>query len=191
MAHPGISPLLLHVCCAPCCGGIVATLLDEGTEFTLYFYNPNIYPKTEYLRRKDEVLRFAQRSGIPCVDEDNTPDLWLERVKGLEDAPERGLRCNACFDMRLERAARYAHENGFTALATTNGISRWKDPAQVGRALVHAAAPYPSLVCLNRDWRQQGGTQRMHTVAKTENFYRQTYCGCRYSMKNANNRKTL
>ena len=179
--------LLLHVCCAPCSGGIIETLLNEGSPFNIYFYNPNVHPKDEYERRKAAIKSFAEKKSIIWVDADYDPETWLNRVKGLEQEPERGTRCQVCFDMRLERAALYAHEHGFKILATTNGISRWKDIQQVHKAGLRAITPYPGLTFLNRDWRKCGGMDRMKAVSKREGFYQQTYCGCTFSQ----NRKTL
>ncbi len=174
--------LLLHVCCAPCSAGIIETLIDEGRGLTVYFYNPNIHPFEEYERRKAEIKRFALTKGLPFVDADHDPDKWLKRVKGLENEKERGKRCQACFDMRLERAALHAHEHGFKALGTTNGISRWKDPRQVRQAGINAVAPYPGLLFLDREWRKDKGIEHMLVASKRENFYRQKYCGCVFSI---------
>ena len=186
-----LNSLLLHVCCAPCSGGIIETLLEEGASPVLYFYNPNIHPLDEYERRKQAVKHFAARKGIAWVDADYDPDQLFIRAKGLENEPERGLRCQACFDMRLERAARYAHDHGFEVLATTNGIARWKDAAQVRRAGIRAVAPYPGLKFLDRDWRKNGGMERMRLVTVTEGFYQQKYCGCVYSQRTSINNKSL
>ncbi|MEI8012738.1 MAG: epoxyqueuosine reductase QueH [Candidatus Omnitrophota bacterium] len=186
-----IDPLLLHVCCAPCSGGVIETLLEENTIFTLYFYNPNIHPKSEYVSRKNEIIKFAKKLNIGFIDEDYAPAVWFERIKNLEREPERGLRCQVCFDMRLEKAAKYAHEHGFKFLSTTNGISRWKDAAQVRRALINAVSLYPGLSYLNRDWRKNNGIEKMSIVRKREDFYQQTYCGCVYSMSIRNNKKAL
>jgi epoxyqueuosine reductase len=176
-----LKDLLLHVCCAPCSGGIIETLLEEGVCPTIYFYNPNVHPWDEYERRKDAIKAFAGKKALSWVDADYDPEQWLARVKGLEQEPERGLRCQICFDMRLERAAFYAHKNGFKVLATTNGIARWKDVAQVRKAGNHAVLPYPGLTFLDRDWRKAGGMDRMKLVTKKEGFYQQTYCGCVFS----------
>ena len=77
----------------------------SGIETTIYFYNPNIHPKEEYEIRKDENIRFAEKLGFNFIDADYDKDNWFERVKGLEDQPERGERCTVCFDMRFERSA--------------------------------------------------------------------------------------
>ena len=84
--------LLLHSCCAPCAGEIMEAIAASGIETTIYFYNPNIHPKEEYEIRKDENIRFAEKLGFNFIDADYDKDNWFERVKGLEDVPERGER---------------------------------------------------------------------------------------------------
>jgi hypothetical protein len=123
--------VLLHCCCAPCAGAVIEALLWSQIDHEIFFYNPNIHPRSEYLRRKGELQRFALAHGIAFVDADYDPVVWFERVQGLESEPERGARCAICFDVRLERAARHAHQNGFAVIATTLGISRWKNIEQI------------------------------------------------------------
>lgn len=178
--------LLLHVCCAPCSGGIVEALAESGVNLTVYFYNPNIHPRTEYEARKSEVVRFAHKKNIPFIDADYDPDVWFERIKGLEDEPERGARCDKCFDLRLENTALYAHENKFSLFATSLGISRWKNIEQVNASGMKAAARYETVRFWDFNWRKNGGTNFMTEVSKRENFYRQEYCGCVYSLRDAN-----
>ena len=116
--------LLLHSCCAPCSGEIIEALAASKIRTTVYFYNPNIHPVDEYEIRKNENRRFCDQVGFHCIDGDYDKDNWFERIKGLENEPERGERCTKCFDMRFERSALYAHENNFDIFATTLGISR-------------------------------------------------------------------
>ncbi len=175
--------VLLHSCCAPCCGGILETLLAEAVEVAVFFFNPNIHPGEEYRIRRNENRRFAQKLGIDFIEGDARAEQWLEAVTGLEREPERGRRCTACFDFRLQVAARVAAERGFTLMATCLGISRWKDLAQVDECGRRAAAPYPELHYWDRNWRKAGGTERMTEVARREGFYRQQYCGCRFSLE--------
>jgi predicted adenine nucleotide alpha hydrolase (AANH) superfamily ATPase len=182
----GADKVLLHVCCAPCSGEVVEAMLASGINFTIFFYNPNIHPRAEYELRKDEALRFARRKSIPFIDADYDPDPWFARIKGLEDEPERGLRCTKCFDLRMERVALYAHENGFPLFTSSLGISRWKDMAQVSECGAKAAANYPDVKYWDYNWRKRGGSNRMVEIAKRENFYQQEYCGCIYSLRNAN-----
>jgi predicted adenine nucleotide alpha hydrolase (AANH) superfamily ATPase len=104
----------------------------------------------------------------------------------LEWEPERGKRCTACFDMRFERTALYAHENGFPVISSSLGISRWKDMNQINTAGIQAASRYPDMTYWTYNWRQGGGGERMYQIAKRENFYQQEYCGCVYSLRDTN-----
>jgi len=175
--------ILLHCCCAPCAGGILTRLIDSGINVTIFFYNPNIHPEAEYEKRKAVIVAFAQKKKIPFIDSDYDPETWQERVKGLENEPERGKRCDKCFDLRLEHSALFARENNFAVFATTLSISRWKNLEQVNAAGTRAAARYPGLTFWPQDWRKDGGTELGAQIIKAENFYRQKYCGCRYSQK--------
>ena len=185
----GDQKLLLHVCCAPCSGEIIEAILVSNIDLTLFFYNPNIYPLAEYERRKAEVIRFALKKGIDVVDADYDPDSWFVRIQGLEDEPERGRRCTVCFDMRLQRTASYASESGFSVMATSLGISRWKDMDQVNAAGQRAADAYPAVTYWNYNWRKNGGSQRMHEIRKREDFYQQDYCGCVFSLRDSEMRQ--
>lgn len=161
-------------------------LLASGLEVTLFFYNPNIHPRSEYLLRKEENKLFAEKLGIPFIDGDYSPNQWLEDVRGLESEPERGRRCSLCFTLRLEAAARYASEQGIPIFATTLGISRWKDLSQVDDCGRQAAARYPEVSYWDCNWRKGGGSQRMIEISRREGFYHQEYCGCRYSLQETN-----
>ena len=130
----GQKKVLLHSCCAPCSGEVMEAMLASGVDYTIFFYNPNIHPEREYLLRKDENVRFAEKHGVGFIDADYDKDNWFARAKGMEWEPERGARCTMCFDMRFERTALYAHEHGFPVITSSLGISRWK----VGWLLVQA-----------------------------------------------------
>ena len=165
----GHNKLLLHSCCAPCSGEVMEAILASGIEFTIYFYNPNIHPLKEYMIRKEENIRFAEKHGIPFIDVDddyeNDRKTWFKKAEGMEWEPERGIRCTMCFDMRFEKAAQYAHEHG------------------CGH---RAAAPYDDVVYWDYNWRKGGGSQRMIEISKRERFYQQEYCGCVYSLRDSN-----
>ncbi|MFA4995304.1 MAG: epoxyqueuosine reductase QueH [Bdellovibrionales bacterium] len=179
----GADKVLLHSCCAPCSGEVIEALHASGINFTVFFYNPNIYPREEYEKRKSENARFAEKMGIPFIDADYDPDTWLARVKGLENEPERGKRCTECFSLRLERSALFAHENGFPLLTSCFGISRWKDMNQVNACGARATARYNGVKYWDYDWRKGGGSVRMMEITKREGFYRQKYCGCKFSLR--------
>jgi predicted adenine nucleotide alpha hydrolase (AANH) superfamily ATPase len=182
--------VLLHSCCAPCSGEVMEAIAAAGIEFSIYFYNPNIHPKEEYELRKLENIRFADKHGIQFVDADYDKDNWFQRVKGMEWEPERGIRCTACFDMRFERTALYAHEHGFPNITSCLGISRWKNLTQINDCGVRAAGRYPGMLYWEVNWRKNGGAARMLEISKQEKFYQQEYCGCIYSLRDTNRWRT-
>ena len=182
----GEKKLLLHSCCAPCAGEIMEAVAISNIETTVFFYNPNIHPQEEYEIRKDENKRFCEKLGFNFIDADYDKDNWFERIKGLENEPERGARCTQCFDMRFERSALYAKENGFKVYATTLGISRWKDMDQINSSGEKAANRYDEIKYWDFNWRKKGGAARMIEISKREQFYQQEYCGCVYSLRDTN-----
>lgn len=185
-APEGIKKVLLHSCCAPCSGDLMERMVESGIELTLFFYNPNIHPKKEYEIRKQENIRFCEKLGIDFVDGDYDVQDWFARAKGMEHEPERGVRCTMCFDMRFVRSALYAHENGFEVFTSSLGISRWKNMDQINNSGIRAANAYPGLTYWTYNWRKEGGANRMYEIAKREEFYKQEYCGCIYSLRDTN-----
>jgi predicted adenine nucleotide alpha hydrolase (AANH) superfamily ATPase len=179
--------LLLHSCCAPCSGELMESFLESGITYTIYFYNPNIHPLEEYEIRKNENIRFAEKHQIPFIDADYEVDEWFKRAKGMEHEPERGIRCTMCFDMRFNRTALYAVENGFDVITSCLSISRWKDKDQINKAGQSAVEAYEKLTWWDYNWRQKGGSERMIEISKREAFYQQEYCGCAYSLRDSNN----
>ncbi|ATS88405.1 hypothetical protein NY98_19050 [Xanthomonas citri pv. fuscans] len=182
----GHAKVLLHSCCAPCSGEVMEAMLASGIDYTIFFYNPNIHPRKEYALRKDENVRFAEQFGVPFIDADYDRDNWFERARGMENEPERGVRCTMCFDMRFERTALYAHEHGFPVITSSLGISRWKNMQQINDCGMRAAAKYPGLMYWEYNWRKGGGASRMIEISKRENLYQQEYCGCVYSLRDTN-----
>lgn len=183
--------LLLHVCCAPCSGPIIETILNEGFLPTIFFYNPNVHPKEEYEFRKASVVAYAKKKRILMVDADYDDKNWFDCIKGLENEPERGRRCSICFDIRLNRTAQYAHENGFKRFATTNSIARWKNLEQVNRSGIMAASRYPNITFMAVNWRKNGADKRISIIAKREGFYKQEYCGCVFSLQARNEQRKI
>ncbi len=182
----GHKKLLLHSCCAPCAGEVMEAITASGIPYTIFFYNPNIHPAREYELRKNENIRFAEKHGIEFIDADYDVENWFQRVKGFENEPERGARCTLCFDMRFERTALYAWENGYDTISSSLGISRWKNMQQINDSGQRAAARYPGMVYWDYNWRKDGGAQRMIEISKDERFYQQEYCGCVYSLRDTN-----
>ena len=182
----GNKKVLLHSCCAPCSGEVMEAMAAAGIEYTIFFYNPNIHPREEYELRKSENIRFAEAHSVPFIDADYDTDNWFARTKGQEWEPEKGARCTTCFDMRFDRTALYAHENGFPVITSCLGISRWKDMDQINACGVRAAARYQGIEYWTFNWRKGGGAQRMLEISKRERFYQQEYCGCIYSLRDSN-----
>ena len=178
--------LLLHSCCAPCSADLIQRMVDSGIDLTIFFYNPNIHPKKEYEIRKNENIRFADKLGIDFIDADYDLHDWFKRAKGLEYEPERGERCSKCFDMRFERTALYAYENGFNTISSSLGISRWKNMEQINDSGIRAASNYQNINYWTYNWRKGGGSARMYEISKEEKFYKQEYCGCIYSLRDTN-----
>jgi len=165
---------------------LIEAIMASQIDLTVFFYNPNIYPQKEYERRKHEIMHYAMKLNVPFVDADYDTENWFARVKGLGSEPERGLRCSVCFEMRLERTALYAHEHGISVITSSLGISRFKDREQVNDCGVNTAARYKDMVYWTYNWRKNGGAVRMNEIAKREGFYQQKYCGCIYSLNDAN-----
>ena len=178
--------VLLHSCCAPCAGEVIERMVEAGLNLTIFFYNPNIHPKREYEIRKNENIKFAEKLNIKFVDADYDVSNWFNEIKGLENEPERGKRCTKCFDMRFLRTAVYAKNNGFSVFTSSLGISRWKDMQQINDCGERVAAMFSGLNYWTYNWRKKGGAARMYEIAKRENFYKQEFCGCVFSLRDTN-----
>ena len=182
----GVRNILLHSCCAPCAGDVMNEMTRSNIDYTILFYNPNIHPRKEYQIRKDENKRYADKLGIQFIDADYDRDNWFQRTEGYENEPERGYRCTLCFDMRFEKTAHFAAENGFKVFTSTLGTSRWKNLEQINSCGVRAANMYEDLTYWTYNWRKGGGANRMVEISKDEKFYQQEYCGCVYSLRDTN-----
>jgi predicted adenine nucleotide alpha hydrolase (AANH) superfamily ATPase len=183
--------VLLHACCAPCSSAIVEWLVQHDVRPTIYYYNPNIWPREEYEIRKQESKRHAESLGLEWIDGDYDHDAWLEGVCGLESEPERGRRCEQCFTLRLTATARKAAELGIPYFATTLASSRWKSLDQINRAglmaeqVVNVQRSTFNVQCKfwPQNWRKGGLQERRNQLLKEYNFYNQQYCGCEFSMR--------
>jgi len=173
--------LLLHSCCAPCSAAIIEYLLQREIRPVLFYFNPNIFPREEYELRKNECSRYARSLDLEIIDGDYNHGLWLNKIAGLEQEPERGKRCLECFRIRLSVTAAFANEKGFDTIATTLASSRWKNLVQIEEAGNQAIAPYPDLTFWDKNWRKEGLSERRNILLKENGFYNQLYCGCEFS----------
>ena len=174
--------ILLHSCCAPCSAPIIEWMLNNDIRPTVFYFNPNIYPLEEYLKRKEECLRYVRSQGIDFIDGDYNYKSWLEKIAGFENQPERGLRCIECFKIRLAATAHLASENKFYVFTTTLAGSRWKNLAQIVDAGNWAASLVNGIRFWDKDWKKGGLTERRKELLQENNFYNQKYCGCEFSM---------
>ena len=174
--------VLLHACCAPCSGAVVEYVLAQGLVPTIFYSNSNIFPSDEFSIRERECCRYAGGRGIEIVLDGYAHEEWLCIVAGLEKERERGARCTECFRYRLERAARYAWEHGYSWLTTTLSSSRRKDVDEVNAAGEYACSLFPGVHWWGKNWRKGGLQERREAIIKEENFYNQTYCGCEFSI---------
>jgi predicted adenine nucleotide alpha hydrolase (AANH) superfamily ATPase len=175
--------VMLHCCCAPCSAPILEWMSDNNISPTLFFFNPNIFPYREYMKRKEELVHYAQSLGIDFIDGDYNHHLWLEKIAGLEDQPERGLRCARCFTVRLEATALLTVEKGFSVFTTTLTGSRWKSFGQIAEAGNKAASLAKGVRFWDKDWKKGGLTGRRSILLRENNFYNQQYCGCEFSIR--------
>lgn len=191
--------VLLHACCAPCSSAIVEWMVNHGLQPHIYYYNPNIFPLEEYNIRKQESKRHAERLGLSWTDGDYNHDQWYRRVcqnqetteHQMENEPERGRRCQQCFNMRLLAAAQKAKELGITVFATTLASSRWKSIEQINRAGIEAQNQVPGTLFWAQNWRKGGLYERRNQLLKEYHFYNQQYCGCEYSMRTTAGKENL
>ncbi|MBR4126420.1 MAG: epoxyqueuosine reductase QueH [Alphaproteobacteria bacterium] len=177
-----MSKLLLVSCCAPCSCAVIAKLAEEKRNFAVLFYNPNIQPAEEYEKRRQENERFCQERNVPFISLEYDPENWLQAVKGFENEPERGERCSVCFHLRLKRAMEYAKENGFDAVSSVLGVSRYKDMAQVNRA-AQKASEETGVFYDETNWRKGGLEQQRQQLVKETGMYAQDYFGCPFSVR--------
>ena len=187
----GCKEVLLHACCAPCSSAIVEWLVQHDIRPTIFYFNPNIWPREEYEIRKNESKRHAESLGINWIDGDYDHQGWRCGIEGLEGEPERGSRCQQCFVLRLTEAARKAQELGFQYFATTLASSRWKSLEQIERAGHVAEQAVGGVTFWAQNWRKGGLQERRNQLLRENNFYNQQYCGCEFSARNGANTKPL
>jgi predicted adenine nucleotide alpha hydrolase (AANH) superfamily ATPase len=186
-----VPKLLLHSCCAPC-SSYVLEYLSHYFEITLFFYNPNISPKTEYDFRFSEQKRLVEvfnlqadtknRHKISVANVLYEPEQFISNVRGHETDSEGGKRCEICFNLRLEETAKYAKENNFDYFTTTLSISPMKNAETLNRIGLKLGEKY-GVKYLVSDFKKKNGYKRSIELSKEFELYRQNYCGCIFSKK--------
>jgi predicted adenine nucleotide alpha hydrolase (AANH) superfamily ATPase len=175
--------IVLHACCAPCSSAVIEALVMNGITPHIYFYNPNIYPQDEYLRRKEELIKYLSHFHLPFTEAEYDYGQWKQEIAGWEREPERGKRCLKCFQFRMLATARFAAKQEIAVFATTLTSSRWKDAQTVFSAGEFAVKAHPSVMFWKKDWKKDGLSERRSQIVKLQHFYNQQYCGCEFSMR--------
>ena len=164
-------------------------MVQHDVRPTIFYYNPNIFPREEYEIRKHESKRHADSLGLRWIDGDYDHEQWRQDVCGLEGEPERGRRCEQCFILRLKVAAQKTKELGLTYFTTTLASSRWKSLEQIERAGHIAEQMVDGVVFWAQNWRKSGLYERRNQLLKEFNFYNQQYCGCEFSQRHLQQQK--
>ena len=183
--------LLLHSCCAPCSSAVLERLTD-WFDLTVFYYNPNIAPEEEFLRRAEEQRRLiaelphAHEIQFRCGEYES--EAFEALARGLEDMPEGGERCTRCFRLRLGKTAALAAREGFDYFTTTLSISPLKD-AQRLNAIGGELAEQFGVSYLFSDFKKKNGYKRSCELSLQYGLYRQDYCGCRFSQMEREKKK--
>jgi len=175
--------VLLHVCCAPCSAYPIEKLRELGYNPVLYFFNPNIFPFEEFEKRLNELKRYAKKKDVELIIEEQNSEDWYIAVSGLEQEPEGGRRCYRCFEYRLLYTVLKAFKLEYKYFTTTLTVSPHKKSKVIFEIAQNLAKKY-ELTFLDIDFKKQDGFLKTMKIAKEENFYRQNYCGCEFSMFN-------
>ena len=175
--------LLLHSCCAPCSSTCLERLKDKF-KITVLYYNPNIDEEEEYEKRKAEQIRFLKETGwAEFLDCDHEAEAFAKMAQGLEEEPERGKRCYACYALRLKKTAEIAKAHGFDYFATTLTLSPHKNADWLNEIGEKEGGRY-AVKYLFSDFKKQGGYYRSTALSQEYGLYRQDFCGCKYSKRN-------
>ena len=180
--------ILLHSCCAPCSTAVIERL-SEDYEIVIFYYNPNIYPEEEYIKRKNEEIKYIKHLNetnksilISMLDSDYECEKFYKATKGYESEREGGARCAICFKLRLEETAKKAKALGFDLFGTTLTVSPHKN-AELINFIGKSIEKEFEVKFLESNFKKQNGYKRSVELSKENNIYRQNYCGCEFALK--------
>jgi Uncharacterized protein conserved in bacteria len=178
-----VPTLLLHSCCAPC-SSYVLEYLSQYFKITVFYYNPNIYPDEEYLKRVAEQQAFIKRlnvvNPIGFIEGDFNKERFHQAVSGYEDCQEGQERCFICYKLRLAMTAKLAKAKAMNCFATTLSISPMKNTDKLNEIGEMLGAEL-GVKWLPSDFKKKNGYKRSIELSKEYGLYRQNYCGCVYS----------
>ncbi len=188
----GKKKLLLHACCAPC-SSYVIEYLSNYFDITIFYYNPNIDSELEFNHRLSELKRFVKnfktKNEVLVVAPPYNNKEYYEKIKGLENEKEGGLRCKECFKLRLLKSCLYAKENNFDYFTTTLTISPLKN-SNLLNEIGHELECKYNVKYLYSDFKKKEGYKRSIVLSHEYNLYRQDYCGCIFSKKEREEKKS-
>ncbi len=191
LSEKDMPTVLLHCCCAPCSSTVLERIADKA-KVTVFFFNPNISPADEYEKRLTELKRLISEmkpeKPIELLEDEYDPQEFFNAVKGLENIPEGGERCRKCFELRLGRTAKEAAAHEFDLFATTLTISPLKN-AEVLNEVGEEKAKEFGAKWLPSDFKKKDGYKRSVELSAKYELYRQDYCGCVFSKREAEERK--
>ena len=173
--------LLLHVCCGPC-SIIAIERTKPDHEVVLFFSNSNIHPKEEYEKRLNTAMKVADIFKTKLNKDRYSPQDWLNKVEGYENEPEHGKRCNICINYRLERTAKFAKAHGFNIFATTLTTGPQKN-AKLINSIGRALGKKYGIEYYESNFKKKDGFKKSVDLSKEHKFYRQNYCGCKFSIR--------
>lgn len=175
--------LLLHACCAPCSSYCVE-YLSQYFDITLYYYNPNIESQEEFDKRFKEFEKIEERFNVKVVEETYNAKEFYDSVRGYEDCKEGGDRCTICYRLRLQKSLEYAEKHHFDYFASTLSISPYKNAEKLN-TIGEEISKGSSVLYLINDFKKKGGYLRSTVLSKEMDLYRQAYCGCVFSKRDA------
>lgn len=179
--------LLIHACCAPCSSACLE-YLNKYFKITVFYYNPNISPKAEFDKRLAEekrlLLSMPFENAVDIIEGEYDYNAFLKISSGLEDCPEGGERCFRCYRLRLEETARLAKEKGFDYFCTTLSISPLKNAQKINEIGYQTAERF-KVAWLPSDFKKKEGYKRSIELSKQYDLYRQNFCGCAFSKRDA------
>ncbi len=177
--------LLLHACCGPCTCGVYPQV-SPYFDVTIMYYNPNIFPEEEYFKRLENLKILNKHWPFKLVECEYDESVYLCQVKGYEHLGEFSKRCEMCFRNRMEKAAKYAKENGYDIFTTTLSVSPYKN-AQLLNEIGNELESKLNIRYLYSDFKKHEGYKESIRLSKEFGLYRQEYCGCRFSLQEKNN----
>lgn len=185
-----VPSLLLHSCCAPCSSAVLERL-KEHFDITILYYNPNIEPYEEYVKRKEEEQRFISKLESPnrldMIDADYNNDIFKALTEGHEFDEERGPRCYICYKERLRYTFEKASTLGYEYFGTTLSVSPYKLSKWINE--IGLDLETEKVKFLVADFKKKNGYKRSIELSREYNLYRQDYCGCIYSQRENERRR--